>query len=530
MAFLEAFSLGRVVLLLAVFWACWTLSLAIYRIYLSPLAKFPGPKLSAATYWYEFYHDCIRHGRFSWEIERMHDVYGPIVRINPDELHIRDADWHDEIYTSSTRPRNKCYFFVGRIGRGSIFGSISDEQHRLRRQALNPFFSKKSIVNIEPQIQEKVDKFCSRLLEHSGSKEPLNLGACYTALTLDVISDYAYGQPLGLLDLSDFGSKWREMIKMSLECMAPVRSFPWLMDVLENMPYGLALRLNASVALMLEFQHQIRAQIIKTLERGTNSAAANKTGQKTIFETLRDSTLPPAEKKIDRLKEEGFVLTAAAADATSMTLTVLTYHLLSSSSLLSTLLTELQTAQSDPTLPIPWQTLEQLPFFRACITEGLRISALSTSRLIRSAPYEILRYKEWEIPEDTFVSMTSHFIHMSPEYYTDPFKFDPERWLRADADGTRHQLDKYFVPFSRGSRACIGQNLALAELYLGIASVVRRVPMQLFETTRDDVKVVRDAFVGNPIEGSNGVRVVVGGGGEGDVEKEVLGNHASQDT
>ena len=40
--------------------------------------------------------------------------------------------------------------------------------------------------------------------------------------------------------------------------------------------------------------------------------------------------------------------------------------------------------------------------------------------------------------------------------------------------------------------------------------------MQLFETTRDDVTVVRDAFVGNPKEGSNGVRVTIGIGGGGE--------------
>lgn len=119
---------------------------------------------------------------------------------------------------------------------------------------------------------------------------------------------------------------------------------------------------------------------------------------------------------------------------------------------------------------------------------------------------------------------------MSPEYYTAPFTFDPDRWLNADRQATRPKLDRYFVPFGRGSRSCIGQNLALAEVYLGVASVVRRVSLRLFETTREDVRVVRDAFVGYPVESSKGVRVLVVGGvvghGDGDVEmeKQVL-NH-----
>jgi hypothetical protein len=52
--------------------------LAVYRLYFSPLAKFPGPKLAAATAWYEFYFDCICHGRYFLEVKKAHAKYGEL--------------------------------------------------------------------------------------------------------------------------------------------------------------------------------------------------------------------------------------------------------------------------------------------------------------------------------------------------------------------------------------------------------------------------------------------------------------------
>ena len=51
-------------------------SVAFYRLYLSPLAKFPGPKLAALTYWVEFYHDVVRRGQYTFEIVKLHEKYG----------------------------------------------------------------------------------------------------------------------------------------------------------------------------------------------------------------------------------------------------------------------------------------------------------------------------------------------------------------------------------------------------------------------------------------------------------------------
>lgn len=69
----------RIWLLVIVLICLYIIVVAIYRLYLSPLAKFPGPRLAALTFWVEFYHDVIRRGQYTFEIVKMHEKYGMCV-------------------------------------------------------------------------------------------------------------------------------------------------------------------------------------------------------------------------------------------------------------------------------------------------------------------------------------------------------------------------------------------------------------------------------------------------------------------
>lgn len=67
----------QALLIIAAFvYAAYLASLLAYRLVLSPLAKYPGPKIAAASNWYEFYYDVIKQGNFTAHIQTLHDKYG----------------------------------------------------------------------------------------------------------------------------------------------------------------------------------------------------------------------------------------------------------------------------------------------------------------------------------------------------------------------------------------------------------------------------------------------------------------------
>jgi hypothetical protein len=88
--------------------ACYIFCVGVYRLYFSRISHIPGPRLAALTYFYQFYYDVFPHqGQFLFECGRMHEKYGPVIRIGPDEVQINDMSFYNEIYTQGTRRRDK---------------------------------------------------------------------------------------------------------------------------------------------------------------------------------------------------------------------------------------------------------------------------------------------------------------------------------------------------------------------------------------------------------------------------------------
>ena len=113
----------------------------------------------------------------------MHEKYGPIIRINPYEIHIATPDFFNEIY-SQTEKRDVWGWRKKGFGISvSTLTTLSHDLHRRRRAALNPLFSKQRIVKLQPVIQESVDALMGRIRECGEKGEVVNLKLAFAAFT-----------------------------------------------------------------------------------------------------------------------------------------------------------------------------------------------------------------------------------------------------------------------------------------------------------------------------------------------------------
>ncbi|KAH0555914.1 hypothetical protein GP486_006142 [Trichoglossum hirsutum] len=486
--------------------ALYLLALSVYRLYFSPIAKFPGPKLAALTFWYEFYYDVIKRGRYTWKIKELHEKYGPIVRINPYELHIDDPEYYDTLYSGPSKKRNKWEWSAKMFGNTkSMLGTVPHDHHRLRRAAVSPYFSKQSVARLEPTIQSVIDILCERIRGFQRSEEPLNLGHAFAALTTDIITEYAYAKTYGFLAKPDFGCEWPAVLAQASEMSHLMKQFGWLYPTMDAMPEWLVLKFNPPLMHLINFQRDTGDQI-KSIMEGKNNEYKTASHTTIFHELLNSDILGPEEKTIRRLAEEGQTVVGAGILTTAHMLKLTSFHILANIEVLKKLKAELASVQPNAAIPIPLRKLEQLPYLTGIVNEGLRMSYGASSRLARISPDAPLTFHSWSIPAGTPVSMTSVLIHDNPTIFPSPSTFSPERWLPGNSE---KRLDKYLVSFSKGTRACMGMNLAYAEMYMTLATVFSRFDMELWRTTREDVDIVHDFFNPSPKLDSEGVRVLV---------------------
>ncbi|PKY38467.1 cytochrome P450 [Rhizophagus irregularis] len=175
---------------------------------------------------------------------------------------------------------------------------------------------------------------------------------------------------------------------------------------------------------------------------------------------------PMTDSEICGVIFDGFL---GGTDTTANTISFVIYHIAHNPDVKKKMLEEIDRIfQGDRTRSITENDFQKLKYCKAIVKEVSRVLAVIPF-IIRSInkPDEIAGYK-W--PAGTMFRINADAIHYNKDYWEDPDKFNPDRWMAEGFESKKLS----FLMFGGGLRLCPGRKLAMIELVCLIALLYRK--------------------------------------------------------
>ncbi|KAG4423108.1 hypothetical protein IFR04_003745 [Cadophora malorum] len=371
-------SLGLITLL---FTSTSLLSIALYRLFLSPLSHFPGPLLWSISRLPYAYHVYV--GRIIYTIASLHDTYGPVVRVAPNEISFITPEAWNDIYGTfkgdaggkSQMRKDPDLFFRPSEGSHDMTFELVDAEHARQRRVFSHAFSDKSLRDQEPIIASYINKMSDQL--HEICDKPVNMSAWFNYVLFDMSGDL--------------------VLRDSFKCLENGALHPWinnLFSVTKGITLmGMTQRFWPLTPILMFFvpkkvrnmENEHRALIKEQLEK----RFAKTTPRNDIISTIAPflNALGSNSITTTELYHNTSILVPAGSETSATTLTGLLYYLLSNPRTLIHLKNEIRSAFSNAS-DITMESVMSLTYSNAAISEAFRLFTPLPGSMRRITPPE----------------------------------------------------------------------------------------------------------------------------------------------
>ncbi|KXH28572.1 cytochrome P450 [Colletotrichum nymphaeae SA-01] len=386
-------------------------------------------------------------------IHTLHQQYGPVVRIAPNEVSFTSYEAVKEIYCSGGSGYDKTEFydlFKKAYSARTMFTTLNKEDHAKRKRIIADRYANSNVLRPVPLggIQERSQKFINLCEKSVGKSHDIFMSL--HSYACDCVTHHLF-HPYGSNCLENEADE--EMMHQvaaddSLQNRLVQHYSPALHKLLSRFLYFFAKPRETPLA---------DTFVIESSKKPDPAAF-------TLLSRLHDK----AGQGLDQLDMAGECLDhmAAGIDTTGDGLCFLMWELSQPRSLRfqETLRRELREN--------PGVAFDKLPFLDAIVQEGLRCFPAIPMSLPRYVPRGGRVIDGYVIPEKTTVSCQAYSIHrINEEVFPEPDLFNPDRWMELTGDAERKRL---MFAFANGGRGCVGKHLALAEMKTLLADIYTR--------------------------------------------------------
>ncbi|RPB03290.1 cytochrome P450 [Choiromyces venosus 120613-1] len=445
----------------------YAITMGIYNIFFHPLRNFPGPKKAAlSNIWYSY---VWLSGRYPHTMHALHEKYGSVVRVAPNQLSFNSSTSWKDIYASRGHQifRKSGFYAPDKQDPETNMLRESDPiKHGQIRKMFSHAFSAKSLMEQEPIVQENIDLFIEQIGKHGTGKDGLDMVKWYNYCSFDIIGDLAFGESFNATKEGKTHF-WISLILDSIYAASfidVIRRFPWLNKLIPSIvPADAAERRERHLNYCRD---KVNLRI--------NSDNKRKDFLTNVLDNYRDQISD------EELSSNVQFLIVAGSETTATTLSGLTYYLLRNPHTYQRLVSEITSAFTSYS-QITSITARKLQYLGAVIDEVLRVYPPVPIGLPRYSPGETV--DGYFIPKGVEVSTSSWAAGHDPKNFHEPWTFKPERWL--DGECKEKDIREASQPFSLGPRVCLGRNLAIMELRLIICKMLYTYHMELLDSKLD---------------------------------------------
>ncbi|KAI2617462.1 benzoate 4-monooxygenase cytochrome P450 [Hypoxylon sp. NC1633] len=445
---------------------------AVYNVYFHPLAPVPGPKLYAMSplpiSWTRI------QGTLPYKFAELHERYGPIVRVSPDEISCTGPSAFKDIYgprygkggplTRDARTAQVKETF-GAVG---MFQADVQEHARIRRQ-LNPAFSEKASREQEPLVMGYLNSMLQKLRDASARGESVDIEKYTMWATFDIQGDLVFGEDV-------------------FNCTKEERYHPWIkisMTYFTGGVYINALNDISPWALWIwqtfftpkSYSAAQDYHLRTTLDLVDKRMAAGKTDHPDYMSFVTSENKEGEVLTKEQMYANAQMLVTAGSETVATASTTTLYLLLTHPETMDRVQHEVRST-FDSEQGITAASITRLPYLLAAIDEAMRIwPPVATSFNPRQVSSGGCTVDGYFIPEGSFIGIHNHAVGRLETYFKDAKKFVPERWLGAE----RYAGDakEMFQPFSSGPLNCIGLTMGRMETRVILAKLIYNFDVEL---------------------------------------------------
>ncbi|KAH7306079.1 putative cytochrome P450 pisatin demethylase [Rhexocercosporidium sp. MPI-PUGE-AT-0058] len=461
--------------------ACYILFLAVlqralYRRFFHALHVYPGPLLASCTNIWKLYH--YLQGNLHIIEQNLHLQYGPIVRTGPNTLSFSTPEAFEAIYGFNHGFEKGDFYVSARdpaTGTSNIFSARTHTEHRdRRRRIVGAAFSPSNIRSLSLIVAKHVQSLISQLstASETAKNNTISIVDPIHAFTFNSMVEIIYGPSISSQPWTETPSGegilpvFRAISKFSwgpshVPFLGWLMSTPPMIKMIRKPTFNAAGIPNGVTALISRARHLL----------STEPELVTGVDQQSIAKSML--TLGEGDSRymeLEDVQRECVNLLFAGPGSTAAAVTGVLERLGSKEGLIwqERLREELHQVKD----------VGESKVLTAVVRESMRYSApfpTAFPREVRAGAERAIPGVKSPLPIGTIVGSNSWIVsHDKKVWGKDAEIWKPERWLEAHVNSDKKSLEDNFVVFSKGSRGCIGKDIALMIVTRSVASVVSR--------------------------------------------------------